>query len=607
MEKQKKRSEIDNQFKWDLTTIFKSDEDALKALDEASKEITEASKFEGHLLDNSDTLLEYLKWSENVERKMYKVFYYAHLKHDEDTTNTKSQELYGKISLLLDKYSEISTFTVPELMKGDFELIERFIKDNPLLEEYRHTFHSFYRAKGHTLSFEEERILSLLSEALDNAETVYKKLTDSDMKFGTITDENGKEVEFTESKWSTFVRSQDRRVRKDAFKLLYKRYGELKNTIASTFAGNIEVLIKMAKIRKYGSSLEAALFHDNVTPDIYNNLIESVHNNLDALYDYYAMKKEILGLDEMHLYDIYVDLDASFDKNYSLDEAKELIFKALEPMGEEYLSILHREFDEHWIDFYNNEGKRGGAYSSGFYDTNPFILTNYEGKLDDVSTLIHESGHSMHTYLSCHNQTYANSNYSIFVAEVASTVNEMLLRLYLLNNSNDDNEKKHILNEMLELFKSTIYRQTMFAEFERDMHKAKEDGEILTHEYLSNKYYDLNKLYFGDSVCVDEDIKYEWERIPHFYYNFYVYKYVIGLAAACQIATRIYNHEEGALEGYLKFLSSGGSDYPVEELKLAGVDVTDPHFMDYAAEMFRDTIKEYRNLMNKGVGSYGRK
>ncbi len=607
MEKQKKRSEIDNQYKWDLTTIFKSDEEAYKELDSVSKEMGNIAKYEGHLLESADKLLEYLKVDENLERRMYKVFYYAHLKHDEDTTNTKYQELYGKVSLLLDKYNEITTFVVPELMKGDFALIEKFIKENPDLEEYRHSFHSFYRAKGHTLSYEEEKILSLLNEALSNAETTFEKLTDSDMKFGSIVDENGKEVEFTESNWSNFARSHDRRVRKDAFKLLYKRYSELKNTIASTFAGHVEACIKMAKIRKYGSSLESALFSDNITPDIYNNIIESVHNNLDALYDYYAMKKEILDLDEMHLYDIYVDLDTNFDKDYSLDETKELIFNALEPMGEEYLSILHREFDERWIDFYNNEGKRGGAYSSGFYDTNPFILTNYEGKLNDVSTLIHESGHSMHTYLSCHNQTYANSQYSIFVAEVASTVNEMLLRLYLLNNSNDDNEKKHILNEMLELFKSTIYRQAMFAEFERDMHKAKEDGEILTHEYLSKKYYDLNKLYFGDNVVVDDEIRYEWERIPHFYYNFYVYKYVIGLAAACQIATRIYNHEEGALDGYLKFLSSGGSDYPVEELKLAGVDVTDPHFMDYAAAMFRDTIKEYRRLMNKGVGSYGRK
>jgi len=358
-------------------------------------------------------------------------------------------------------------------------------------------------------------------------------------------------------------------------------------------------LASNAKILNFNSSLEASLYSDNVSTDVYNNLIDTVNNNLHILYKYYDLKKEVLELDELHLYDIYLELIKELDKEYSYEEAKELVINALSVLGDDYINNLKKAFDEKWIDVYNNVGKRSGAYSSGFYDTNPFVLLNYESKLKDVSTLAHELGHSMHTYYSCKNNTYNNSSYKIFVAEVASTVNELLLNKYLLKHSTDDKEKLYILNSLLELFKGTIFRQVMFAEFERDMHKKHENGEILTHDLLSNEYYKLNQKYFGPNVVVDEQIKYEWERIPHFYYNFYVYKYAIGLSAACYIVDGILNNRENALENYLNFLKSGGSDYPVNELKIAGVDITSPEVIESAIKTFDNTINEMKKLIKK--------
>ena len=381
--------------------------------------------------------------------------------------------------------------------------------------------------------------------------------------------------------------------------MLLETYAKYKNTISNTFKENVDYLVGMAKIEKFNSSLEASLFSDNIDTTVYNNLIETVHKNLNVLYKYYDLKKEILNLDELHLYDIYVELIKDLDKEYSFEEAKEIVINALSILGDDYINNLKKAFDERWIDVYNNVGKRGGAYSSGFYDTNPFVLLNFEGKLNDVSTLAHELGHSMHTYYSCKNNTYNNSGYKIFVAEVASTVNELILNKYLLKNSKDKKEKLFILNNLMELFKGTIYRQTMFAEFERDMHKKYEDGEILTNELLSNEYYKLNKEYFGPNVVVDEEIKYEWERIPHFYYDFYVYKYAIGLSSACYIVDGIVNNKPNALENYLKFLKSGGSDYPANELKIAGVDVNSSEVIESAIKMFDETINEFKTLIKK--------
>ena len=599
MEKQKTRSEIEEQYKWDLTTIYKSDELWYEDLEKVSKEVGKISDFRGNIVNSSSNLLKYLKFDEDLERKLYKLYYYASLKYDEDTTNPIYQEMIGKIDDVIKKSSELSAFVSPEMFSVDYETIKKYIKEEKGLEEYKFTLENFYRFEKHKLNETEERILSSLSNVLGISQEVYKSLTNSDLKFGFIKDENGKEVEFTNSNYSRFIHSSDRNVRNQAFHLMHETYGDYKNTISNTFKGNVDYLTEMAKIKKFNNSLEASLFSDNIDTSVYNNLIDTINKNLNTIYKYFDLKKEVLKLDEIHLYDIYVELVKDLDKEYSFEEAKDLVFKALSPLGENYLKDLQKAFDERWIDVYNNKGKRGGAYSSGFYDTNPFVLLNYEGKLKDVSTLAHELGHSMHTYYSCQNNPYTDSDYKIFVAEVASTVNELLLCMYLIKNSKDDKEKMFVLNELMELFKGTIYRQVMFAEFERDMHALKEQGEILTNELLSNEYYKLNEKYFGPNVVVDELIKYEWERIPHFYYNFYVYKYAIGLSSACHIVNNILEGKENALENYLSFLKSGGSDYPANELKIAGVDVTKPEAIESAIKMFDNVIDEFKTLFEK--------
>lgn len=599
MEKQRKREEIEEKYTWDLTTIYESDEAWYQELDKVSEIIKKIPDFKGKIVSSAKDLLKYLKFDEVLTRQVYKLYYYAHLKHDQDTTNTTYQTMEGKISDLLQKQAELSSFVSPELLSVKYDKIKEYIKEEKELEEYAFTLEQAYRYENHKLNEDEEKIVSSLSNALNVSEDAYTSLTDSDLKFGIIKDELGNEIELTESNYLIFIHSKNREVRKNAFEMMYNTYSNYKNTLATTFKGNVDYLTSMAKIHKFNSSIEASLYSDNIDVSVYNNIVNTINNHLDTIYKYFDLKKDVLNLDEIHLYDIYAELVDSLDKKYSFEEAKDMVLKALEPLGNDYLKILNKAFDERWIDVYNNVGKRGGAYSSGFYDTNPFVLLNFEGKLTDVSTLAHELGHSMHTYLSCHNNSFTNSDYKIFVAEVASTVNELFLAKYLLKNSKDKEEKLFILNHLMELYKGTIYRQVMFAEFERDMHALKEQGEVLTNELLSNKYYELNKKYFGPGVVIDDLIKYEWERIPHFYYNFYVYKYAIGLSCASYIVTSILEGKENALENYIKFLSSGGSDYPANELKIAGIDITKPDVVESAIKMFDEIIDEFKTLYKK--------
>ena len=554
---QHKREEIEEKYTWDLSYIYKKDSDWQNDFNKVSKEIKQISNFKGILVSNAKNLLNYLNLSCLLERKLYKLYYYANLKHDQDTTNSKYQEMLGKIKNLINKYEELDAYSNPELMRVDYSLIKDFYKQEPKLKEYEFILENIYRFKKHILDDDTEKLLSSLSKVFDKSAETFEMLTDADMKFGMITDEKGHEVELTESNYRVFLQSKDRNIRKKAFEQLLGKYSEFKNTISSTFAGNVDMLTTLAKLKHYRSSLEASLFSDNVSPKVYNNLIDTINDNLNVIYKYFDLKKKFLKLDEFHLYDQYVDL----------------------------------------VDVYNNVGKRSGAYSSGFYDTKPYVLLNYENTLNDVSTLAHELGHSMHTYYSCLNNPYQYSKYTIFVAEVASTVNELLLNLYLLNNTSDKEEKKYILSNLMDLFKATLYRQTMFAEYERDMHLKNEKGEVLTNELLCNEYYKLNLKYFGPDVVVDDLIKYEWERIPHFYYDFYVYKYVIGLSCACFIVDGILNKKDKALENYLKFLSSGGSDYPINELKIAGIDVTKKEVIESAIKMFDGFIDQFIELM----------
>lgn len=592
----KKRNEIDNSSKWDLTPIFKTEEDWDKEFEALSKEVYNITKYKEVLVKSSDDLLSFLEENESLERRLYKLFYYAHLNYDSDTLDTKNQERYQKQENLLTLYSSLVSFFEPTILKEDYNHILEFCNENKALEKYKFYFEQLFRYKKHYLSKEIEEVISKFSKTLDASSEIYSTLTNSDIKFGSFEDGNGEFQELTKSNYSKYMMSKNRTTRKNAFQLMHKVYSDYKNTIATTFRGNVEYLREISQLRGYNSSIASSLYADNVDIKIYDNLIDTVSSSLDVLYDYYKMKKQALGLDELHLYDIYTPLVQNLEKEYSFEDAKDIVLDSLSILGEDYIKIINKAFDERWIDVYYNEGKRSGAYSSGFYDTNPYVLLNFEGSLDDVSTLAHELGHSVHTYLSCKNNDYIYSSYKIFVAEVASTVNELLMYNHLFKTSNDKNEKLYVLNELLELFKGTIFRQTMFAEFERDMHKLNSEGTILTSDLICSKYYELVEKYFGPDVICDEEIKYEWERIPHFYNDFYVYQYATGLSSACYIANSILNNEEGAVENYIKFLSSGGSDYPVNELKIAGVDIESKEVVMSAIKMFEGLLEEFKSL-----------
>lgn len=595
---EKLRCEIEDKYKWDLTKIYKDEKEWQKDFDDVKEKILKVLEYKDSFLSNGKKLYEYLKYDEEVSRKLEKIYYYAHLNYDADTLDEKYKVMTNKVSDLFTKYNELSSFVVPEILKLDEEKLNTFYKEEEKLEDYRFSIENIYRFKNHTLDEEKEKMLSNLSKCLSNPEETYEALTDSDFEYDYITDEKGNKVKFNESNYSLFIKSKDRSVRKRAFEMLHNKYKKYIRTITSTYKGEVETNVVLAKIRNYDSAISASLYSDNVSQDIYNNLIKVVNDNMDVLYDYYDLKREILSLDRLHMYDTYVEIINKIDKKYSFDEAKEIVMEALSILGDKYIKNLKKAFDEKWIDIYHSKGKRSGAYSSGNFDVNPYVLLNFEGTLNDVSTLAHELGHSMHTYLSCKNNPYQYSSYEIFVAEVASTVNELLLANYMLKNSKNKEEKLAVINHILDLYKSTLYRQTMFAEFEKETHKLREKGEVLTSDLLSNTYYNLVKKYFGPNVLCDDLIKYEWARIPHFYYNFYVYKYATGISAASYIVDGILNNKEGALENYMKFLKSGGSMYPLDELKIAGVNLNSKSVILSAIKTFEKYLKEFKDIYN---------
>lgn len=595
---EKLRCEIEDKYKWDLTKIYKDEKEWQKDFDDVKEKILKVLEYKDSFLSNGKKLYEYLKYDEEVSRKLEKIYYYAHLNYDADTLDEKYKVMTNKVSDLFTKYNELSSFVVPEILKLDEEKLNTFYKEEEKLEDYRFSIENIYRFKNHTLDEEKEKMLSNLSKCLSNPEETYEALTDSDFEYDYITDEKGNKVKFNESNYSLFIKSKDRSVRKRAFEMLHNKYKKYIRTITSTYKGEVENNVVLAKIRNYDSAISASLYSDNVPVDIYNNLIKVVNDNMNVLYDYYDLKKEILSLDRLHMYDTYVEIINKIDKKYSFDEAKEIVIDALSVLGDKYVKNLKKAFDEKWIDIYHSKGKRSGAYSSGNFDVNPYVLLNFEGTLNDVSTLAHELGHSMHTYLSCKNNPYQYSSYEIFVAEVASTVNELLLANYMLKNSKNKDEKLAIINHILDLYKATLYRQTMFAEFEKETHKLREKGEVLTSELLSNTYYNLVKKYFGPNVLCDDLIRYEWARIPHFYYNFYVYKYATGISAASYIVDGILNNKEGALENYINFLKTGGSMYPLDELKIAGVNLNSKSVILSAIKTFEKYLKEFKDIYN---------
>ena len=593
----KDRKDIDKKYTWNLDVIYSNTTEFDKDYDLVIDKINSLKKYENTMMDNSDNFYDSIRLSFEIERLIDKLYCYGNLSFDLDTSNNNKQELCEKISNLRSKYSENSYFIVPSILKNDYSVIEKYIKENPLIKNYEISIREIYRYKEHILSDAEEKLLSSISKMIGNSYDTYELFKDCDMSFDSIEDENGKKVELNNSNYSLYIESKDRRVRKDTFNTLYKEYKKYTNTFASLISSNMKELSTLAKINKYNSAIEMSLFADDVDIKVYNNLIDSVHKHINYIYDYYKLKKDILNLDDIHLYDVYVPIGNILDKKYSYEEAKEVILKVLEVFGDEYITKVKEALDNRWIDVYPTKNKRTGGYSGGSYDTYPYILLNYQDKYNDMSTLIHEMGHSMHSYYSRTYNDYQNSEYRIFVAEVASTVNELLLSHYLLEHSSDVEEKKYILNNLMELYRATIYRQTMFAEFERDISSIIDNDGALTADKLSNMYYDLNKFYFGDGVVVDDEIRYEWERIPHFYYDFYVYKYATGLSAATAIVKGILDKKENAVENYIDFLKCGSRLSPIESLKVAGVDLTNSSVADTALDEFKNILDMYKNMI----------
>ncbi len=598
MIKEKLRSEIKEEDKWDLTGLYKTEDEWNKDYDELQGLISKFDDFKGKL-NNSKDILKYFEFNNEVNLKLENVCVYTYLKFDEDTTNTHFQELKGRADNLLSEFSLVSSFVMPELCKLSKDDIEKFMAEEEGLRKYKYDFDCILRIKNHVLSDKEESLLSNLEKPMSVSEEVSSYLRDADMKFSPIKDEDGNEVELTNTNYERFITSKDRNVRKSAFLTLYKSYEELIHTFASAYQGKVSLANRMAKIRGYKGAREAALDSNFVDNKIYDNLVATVNKHLDIMDDYYAMKKEVMGLPEIHIYDIYSRLVPSYDKKYTFEEAKNIVLEALSVLGDDYVNNLKKAFDERWIDIYPNKGKTGGAYERGCYKTHPYVLLNFNGKFNDVSTIAHELGHAMHSYYSDKNNDYAHHQYEIFVAEVASQVNEILLAKYLLNKSTDRNEKLYILDNLMETFKGSIIRQTMFAEFEDLMHKEEAKGTVLTSDFLSDNYYKLYQKYSGKNMISDKEIRYEWARIPHFYYDFYVYQYSTGLASACFIANNILNKKEGFLEKYLKFLSLGGSMDPVDELREAGVDISKPEVIEEALNMFKETIEEFKNIYSE--------
>lgn len=591
----KERREVPKEAQWDLERIFKTDEEFQKEIEAVRKQIDEFAKLEGHTTESAKTFYRSITAGNEIERRLNKLYTYASMKSDEDVANTENQAKKEQVVNLYNYASSKMYFQTPELLNTEKEVIESFYQAEPKLLEHKTNIEEVYRYKPHTLPKEEEKLLSNLSSAFGNDETTYGYLTDSDLDFGTIHDENGVEVPLTDTNFSIYIKSPKREVRKEAFERLYEVYKQFQNTITATFNGAIKQNVAMAHIKHYKTSFEAALFGDELDSKVYDTLVSSVRNHLDVLHDYYRLRKEVLNLKELHLYDVYTNLVPDTDTKYPFETASRLVLDALKPLGDAYINDLKQAFTEGWIDIYPNKNKRGGAYSSGSYDTMPYVLLNYQDKLDDVSTLAHELGHSMHSFYTRKNQPYQYGDYPIFVAEVASTVNELLLAKHMLKVSTNKNERLAILNQLLELFKGTIYRQVMFAEFEKYAYDLVEQDEVITPDKLCKKYYELNQDYFGSDVVVDKEIAYEWEKVPHFYYHFYVYKYATGISAACHIVEGILSGDEAKRDAYLKMLANGCRENPLNTLKIAGVDMTDKEVYESAIRMFADTIEEFRN------------
>ena len=591
-----KREEVAKEMTWRLEDIYPDNETWEKELAESEELAEIAAGFEGKIGDSADNLYDVFKAYDDCMLKMDRVGGYSFMRHDEDTANALYQELQMKAQSTAVKIMEKLAFFEPEILAVPDDVLEQFYAEKPELKEFEVSIKEIRRLKDHTLSKEMEMLLASAGDMAQTPSNGFGMLCDADLKFPSVKDSEGKEVQISNGRFVPLQMSPDRELRKEVFEKFYTRYSDFQNTWAALYDGQVKQQIFYARARKYNSTFEAAVDGNNVDPAVCDRLFDSVHRGMKHMHRYISLRKKLLGVDELHMYDVYMPIVADFDRKFTYEEAKELSLKALAPLGEEYLSVVREAYENRWIDVIENEGKRGGAYSSGVYGVHPYMLLNYTDTLDDVFTLVHEMGHSMHTWYSEHAQSHLNSQYRIFVAEVASTTNEILLLEYMLANATDKKEKAYLINHYLESFKSTLYRQTMFEEFERKTNTMAEEGQPLTAKALSDTYLELNKEYFGEDMISDPLIAYEWCRIPHFYYNFYVYQYATSFAASVAIAHRILEQGEAAVKPYLEFLKSGCTDDPVSLLKIAGVDLSTSEPIDEAIEVFAKAITEMEEL-----------
>lgn len=586
----KTRDEINNEDKWKVEEIYASDTLWEEDFEFLKQEAIKIKDFEGKLSEGK-TLLEYFEVSEKISRLAETLFVFAHLKSDEDTSNNKYQVLKDKIDTFLAELRSYGSFFTPEILSLPEGHMDRVIKEVEELKKYKFFIEDLLKMKPHTLSKEAEEILAAVSDCLEAPSNIFNMLSNADMTFPKILNEMNEEIELTEVNYATFIRSKDRRVREAAFKALFNTYEKYKNTFATSLTSSVKNFIFEAKMRKYNSALERSLKPNNIPLDVYNSAIQTINDNLNSLHRYIKIKKKLLGLEQIHMYDLYVPV-IDIEKEYiEFNEAVELVKEGLKPLGKDYLDIFDEGIKNGWIDKYENKGKRGGAYSWGSYDTMPYVLLNYNYELNDVSTLAHEMGHSIHSYYSRKNQPFIYADYTLFCAEVASTTNEALLINYLINTEKDQNKKLYLINQELEQIRTTVFRQLMFAEFEKLIHESLESGNPLSSEDLSAIWHELNVKYFGPDMIVDKEIDMEWARIPHFYSDFYVYQYATGYAAAASFANSILNKKEGSVERYIEFLKSGGNNYPINILKNAGVDMT-------TSKPLEDTIKRFNELLD---------
>ena len=582
---------------WALEDIFATDEQWWSAMEWVNEKLPEYEKFKGRLSESAEVLYECLELDGHVGQAMEKISCYAGQKSDQDTRVTEYQDLMGRAEDLYTLAALASSFIQAEIIRIGEEEINRMTEEYEPLKKYRRMFTVMFRKKAHTLSDEGEALLAASGFMSDGAANAFRMLHNADLKFAPVTDQNGNELPLTHGTYIAYMQSSDRDLRRQAYDHMYDAYRACENTLAAIFAANVKQHVFYSRARKYPSSMAYALSGSAVPIQVYDTLLDTTHAFLPAMYRYVGLRKKLLGVDQLHMYDVYAPLCEAPSEKYSFAEAKEIVRRALAPMGEEYLSVLEQGFENRWIDVYENPGKRSGAYSSGPYGVHPYVLLNYNGTLDHVFTLAHEMGHAIHSYYSDQAQPYCYAGYHIFVAEVASTCNEALTTHYMLEHAKDQKEKAYIINHYLDSFKGTMFRQTMFAEFEKLAHDLTEAGETLTAKRLCSVYHDLNELYFGKEMELDERIDMEWARIPHFYTPFYVYQYSTGFAAATAISKKILNGEEGIIEKYKQFLSGGSSMDCIDLLKLCGVDMTSPEPVRDALTVFEAYLEKLEQLL----------